>query len=163
MQERWTPGHEVQAAEVAALTPEQAREWRTRHPSVSPWRVVGWQMIVGALLAVAAGSLFGRASVGWSVGYGALSVVVPAAVFARGLSGWVWLRSPQQAVVRWLLWELVKMVLTIAMLAAAPRLVLELSWPAMLAGLVVTMKVYWAALWFRPRRLTIGLTQNWPG
>jgi ATP synthase protein I len=35
------------------------------------------------------------------------------------------------------------------MLIAAPRLVNELSWPAMLVGLVVTMKVYWLALGLR--------------
>jgi ATP synthase protein I len=44
------------------------------------------------------------------------------------------------------------------MLFAAPRLVANLSWPAMLVGLVVTMKVYWVALAskgvFRPKRKT---------
>ena len=45
-------------------------------------------------------------------------------------------------------WEMVKIGLTVAMLFAAPRLVNDLSWPAMLAGLVVTMKVYWVALGF---------------
>ena len=43
-------------------------------------------------------------------------------------------------------WELVKIALTVAMLAAAPRLVPGLSWLALLAGMVVTMKTYWIAL-----------------
>jgi len=43
-------------------------------------------------------------------------------------------------------WELVKIALTVAMLAAAPRLVPELSWLALLAGMVMTMKAYWIAL-----------------
>ena len=43
-------------------------------------------------------------------------------------------------------WEMVKIVLTVAMLAAAPRLVAQLSWLALLAGMVVTMKTYWIAL-----------------
>ena len=41
------------------------------------------------------------------------------------------------------MWEVVKIALTVAMLALAPRVIDELSWPAMLVGLVVTMKVYW--------------------
>ena len=44
-------------------------------------------------------------------------------------------------------WELVKIVLTVAMLLAAPRLVSQLNWLALLAGFVVTMKVYWVVMW----------------
>jgi ATP synthase protein I len=32
----------------------------------------------------------------------------------------------------------------------APKWVPALSWPALLVGLVVTMKVYWVALAFKP-------------
>jgi len=53
---------------------------------------------------------------------------------------------------RFFVWELVKIVLTVAMLVAAPRLVPQLSWPAMLAGFVVAMKVYWVAMWLHPAR-----------
>jgi ATP synthase protein I len=49
---------------------------------------------------------------------------------------------------------MVKIGLTLAMLVAAPKLVLGLSWPAMLVGLVVTMKVYWVALLVRPKKIT---------
>ena len=38
------------------------------------------------------------------------------------------------------------------MLIAAPRLVSALSWPALLVGLVLTMKVYWVAMAFAPKR-----------
>jgi ATP synthase protein I len=47
-------------------------------------------------------------------------------------------------------WEIAKIVLTVALLAAAPRLVPDLSWLALLAGMVVTMKTYWVALMVRP-------------
>jgi ATP synthase protein I len=47
---------------------------------------------------------------------------------------------------------MVKIGLTLAMLFAAPKLVTGLSWPAMLVGLVVTMKVYWVALLVRPKK-----------
>ena len=60
--------------------------------------------------------------------------------------------NPGAAVVGFFLWEMVKIALTVAMLFAAPRLVTDLSWPAMLVGLVVTMKVYWLALLVRPKK-----------
>jgi ATP synthase protein I len=49
---------------------------------------------------------------------------------------------------------MVKIALSLAMLAAAPRLVVALSWPALLVGLVLAMKVYWVALAFVPRART---------
>jgi ATP synthase protein I len=39
-------------------------------------------------------------------------------------------------------------------LLVAPRLVAGLSWPALLIGLVLAMKVYWVALAFAPRPKT---------
>jgi ATP synthase protein I len=38
------------------------------------------------------------------------------------------------------------------MLFAAPRLVPDLNWLALLVGFVVTMKVVWIALMFRSKR-----------
>jgi ATP synthase protein I len=48
-------------------------------------------------------------------------------------------------------WEAVKIGVSVAMLFAAPKLVNELDWLAMLIGLIVTMKVYWVALLMRPK------------
>ena len=107
---------------------------------------------MGLLVALAAWGLTGRQNLGWSAGYGALAVVIPAAVFARGLTGRFSSLNPGTAVFGFMLWEMVKMALTVAMLIAAPRLVTALSWPAMLVGMVVAMKVYWVALVFAPRR-----------
>jgi ATP synthase protein I len=39
----------------------------------------------------------------------------------------------------------------VAMLALAPRFVQPLSWPALLAAMVLCMKVYWLALLWRGR------------
>ena len=108
-------------------------------------------MLVGVLAALVAWGFTGRQAVGWSAGYGALAVVIPAALFARGLMSRVSSINPGAAVFGFFLWEMVKIALTVAMLFAAPRVVESLSWPAMLAGLVVTMKVYWVALAFRPK------------
>ena len=136
------------------LTAEEARRLREQNPPVSPWWVVAGQAVVGLVTALAAWALTGRQSVGWSAGYGALAVVIPAAVFARGLTGRFASLNAGSAAVGFLMWEMVKIALTLAMLVAAPRLVAGLSWPALLIGLVLAMKVYWLALAFNPRPKT---------
>jgi ATP synthase protein I len=143
---------EEQARNFKPLTADEARQLRERSPQISPWRVVAGQIIAGILVALAAWGLTGKQNLGWSAGYGALSVVIPAAVFARGLTGRLASLNVSTAVMAFFVWELVKMALTVAMLFAAPRLISELSWPAMLVGLVVAMQAYWAAAVFVPKR-----------
>lgn len=133
------------------LTAEEARRLREQNPPVSPWWVVAGQAVVGLVVALAAWALTGRQNVGWSAGYGALAVVIPAAIFARGLTGRFSSLNAGTAAVGFLVWEMVKIASTVAMLAAAPRLVADLSWPALLVGLVLAMKVYWIALAYSPR------------
>mgnify|MGYP000113675888 FL=1 len=131
------------------LTAEQVRELRKHQPLLSVWRVVVAQVLVGALVAGVVWWVSGRISAVYSATYGALAVILPAALFARGLTSPVASVNAGAAVFGFFLWEMVKIGLTVAMLFAAPRLVNDLSWPAMLAGLVVTMKVYWVALGLR--------------
>jgi ATP synthase protein I len=133
------------------LTAEEARRLREQNPPVSPWWVVGGQVVVGFLVALAAWGITGKQNVGWSAGYGALAVVIPAAIFARGLTGRFSSLNAGTAAVAFMLWEMVKIASSIALLAAAPGLVPELSWPALLVGLVLTMKVYWVALAYAPK------------
>lgn len=140
-------------ADFKPLTADEARELRAKQPSISPWRVVAGQLVVGLVVALAAWGLTGRQNLGWSAAYGAFAVVLPAAVFARGLTGRFSSLNPGTAVFGFFLWEMVKMALSMAMLIAAPRLITALSWPAMLIGLVVTMKAAWLAVIFRPRGL----------
>lgn len=109
------------------------------------------QVVVGVLVALLAWLWSGKPSVAWSAAYGALAVVLPAALFARGLTGRLSRLSPTTAALGFLVWEMVKLALTLAMLIAAPRLVAALSWPALLVGLVLTLKVYWGAMLFKPR------------
>ena len=137
------------------LTAEEAQRLRDRKPSISPWRVIAIQVVAGLLVALVAWGLTGRQNLGWSAGYGALAVVVPSAVFARGLTGRFSSLNPGTAVFGFFLWEMVKMALTVAMLIAAPRLITALSWPAMLVGLVVTMKAAWVAVMLAPKRLKL--------
>ena len=49
------------------------------------------------------------------------------------------------------MWEAVKLVVSVVLVAMAPRLVVNLNWLALLAGLFVTLKMYWLALLKRPK------------
>ena len=134
------------------LTAAQAQTWRQQTPMMSIWAIVWGQLATGCLVAMAAWLVTGKPSMGWSAGYGAMAVVVPAALFARGVTGKLARTVPGAAMAGFFVWELVKIVATVAILFAAPRLVPELNWLALLVGFVVTMKVVWIALMFRSKR-----------
>ena len=131
------------------LTAEQAALWRQRNPVVSVWRVVFWQVAVGVVLAALVGWWTGWVVVAVSVLYGSAAVFIPAALFARGLTSRMTTANPMTAAAGFLVWEGVKLALTVLALLLAPKVVEDLSWPALLAGLIVTMKVYWLALAWR--------------
>jgi ATP synthase protein I len=143
--------HAEKPDEFEPLSAEEARSLRERNPSVPPWKVVVGQVVVGIVVALVAWLVTASQNVGWSAAYGALTVVLPAALFARGLTGRFASLNAATAMFGFFLWEMVKLALTVAMLIAAPNLVVALSWPALLVGLVLTMKVYWVALLFAPR------------
>lgn len=128
------------------LTAEQAQAWRQNNPTTSPWRVLLLQVAIGGLMAVLTGLLSGQFRLAASVAWGAVAVVVPAVVFVRALSRQMRRSQPGSALVGLMVWELVKIVLTVALLLAAPKVVTDLSWLALVAGFVVTMKVYWLAM-----------------
>ena len=134
------------------LTREEAQTLRMASPSLSPWAVLAGQLVAGALVALGAWALTGRQSAGWSALYGALAVVIPGALFARGLMSKVSSMNPGAAVAGLFLWEMVKSAASVGMLIAAPQLVAELDWLAMLIGLMVAMNMYWVVLLMRPKR-----------
>ncbi len=137
---------EAEESDFKPLSAEQAQVWRQSHKVLSVWRVIAIQVAVGALMALLLGLVSGKTHWGWSAAYGALAVVLPAVLFARGMNRQKFAQSGGSAMAGFFVWELVKIVLTVAMLAAAPRVVAQLSWLALLAGMVVTMKTYWIAL-----------------
>jgi ATP synthase protein I len=137
------------AEDFRPLTAEEVKQLRLQQPLLSVWRVVLAQVLVGLAVSALTWLFTGRVSAAWSAAYGALSVVVPAALFARGITSKTSSINSGAAVFGFLLWEMVKIGLTIAMLFAAIKLVKDLSWPAMLVGLVVTMKVYWVVFAWR--------------
>ena len=136
---------------IKPLSRSEALLLKEKNPTLSPWVVLAGQASGGILVACLAWWLSGKPAVGWSALYGAMAVVIPGALFARGLMSRVTTINPAAAVTGFFLWEMVKIGLVLAMLFAAPRLVKDLSWPAMLVGLVVTMKVVWLVLWLEAK------------
>jgi len=145
--QRSEPGLEDSAEEAFhTLTAEEAQAWRQNQPKLSVWWVLVAQLLTALVLATAVFLWYGRWSLFVSLIYGALSVVVPAALFARGLKSPAASVNPFTATLSFAVWQGVKMALTVLLMVLAPRLIEDLSWPALLAGLIVTMKVYWLAL-----------------
>ncbi len=151
---RWQDEEDGAAAHAfKALTREEAQALREKDPPLSPWRVLRVQVGVGVVVALLAALATGNRMVGWSVLYGAATVVVPGALMARGMTSKLSTVSPGSSAVSFMLWEAVKIAVSVVMLALAPRIVQPLSWLALLAGLVLCMKVYWFALLWRGRRV----------
>ena len=145
---------EFDALPFKPLTAQEAQALRKLQPPVSPWRIVGLQVVVGLLVALAAWAFTGRAAAAWSAACGALAVVIPAALFARGLMSKFSSINAATAGFGFFVWEAVKLAVSVGMLFAAFQLVAELDWLAMLIGLIATLKVYWLALLMRPKRIT---------
>jgi len=145
---------DVEDADFKPLTAEQAQQLREANPEPSPWWVIVAQVVAGLIVAGIGWGWTGRPVVGVSALYGALAVAIPAALFVRGvMRGSAEAVPASAAMLRFFVWELIKLVLTIAFLAAAPWVIGDLSWLAMLAGIVAAMKMYWVALVVRPRLL----------
>jgi ATP synthase protein I len=104
---------------------------------------------VGVVAALIGWAITGKSAVAWSMLYGAATVVVPGALMARGMTSRLSSMTPGSSAVSFMLWEFVKIGVSLTMLAIAGRIVQPLVWPALLVGLVVCMKVYWVALRWR--------------
>ena len=142
---------ETEDQDFKRLTSQEAQALREREPALSPWWVVGLQCVAGLAVALVAWGVSGKATVAWSAAYGALAVIIPAALFARGLMSQFSSLNAATASFGFFVWEAVKMAVSVAMLVMAPRLIADLSWLALMAGLFVTLKMYWLALLKRPK------------
>ncbi len=150
--QRWRDigdGDEATELVPKALTAEEAQALRERHPPISPWRVVGVQAGVGLGAALVLALLTDQQVWVWSFLYGAAAVVVPGALMARGITSPLARRSAGAGIASFFVWEAVKVGVSVVMLMLAPKLVQPLSWPALLAGLVLCLKCYWVALLWR--------------
>ena len=138
--------------EFKPLSAEQAQQWRLTHRELSPWRILWMQAGAGTSLVLVLGGWSSSAALMWSAAYGVVSVLLPGALFAWGLRRQVRAVDTGRALKRLMVWESAKLGLTIAMLVMAPKLIPGLSWLALLACFVVTLKVYWVAAWLRLKR-----------
>jgi ATP synthase protein I len=155
--DRWgtpnDPGSDSESVEeppFKPLTREQAQALRAKHPPMSPWRVIGGQAAAGLVCAAVIGAITQRGGTAWSALYGAAIAVVPGALMARGLTRYS-SSNPGTAVFGFMFWEMVKIAVAVVMLAAAPRVVPDLSWPALLVALIVCVKANWLALLWQRR------------
>jgi ATP synthase protein I len=149
--DRWGSPDEEDDPPFKQLTRDEARQLREGHPPVSPWWVVAAQAAAGVLCALLAWGITQRSEVAVSALYGVAATVVPNALFARAMTR----RSltAVTAAAKFLLWEMVKIGVAVALLVAAPRIVPQLSWPALLVAMLVCIKVNWLALlWQRKPR-----------
>jgi ATP synthase protein I len=146
---------EDEKRKIRTLTKEEAVVVKAANPALNPWKVVAWQLVVTLSAGLLGLVLTQKMSVLYSLVWGGLCVAIPAALFARGMMSKATLMNAGTATAGFFLWEMVKIALTLAMLFAAPqvmaRLGQDLSWPAMLVGLVVVMKVYFLAYWIKPK------------
>ena len=136
---------------IRKLSREEAQALRERHPSVSPWRVVAAQAAAGVLCAALAWALTGSGGVAASMLYGAAAMVIPSALLACGMT--TRRLDAVSAAASVLLWEMVKIGVAVAMLAAAPKIVEGLRWPAVLLGMLAGFIMNWVALLWQGRRV----------
>lgn len=154
---RWTDetGDGAQEPEFKPLTREEALQWRARQPVLSPWRLVGVQWLVGLLAALVAWLLSRSVPLAASVLYGAAAVALPSALMAYGLTSSALSRLlsgfAQAAFAGFLFWEGVKVLLSVAMLAAAVWILPEPNWMGLLIGMVLVLKVLWFGFFLQAR------------
>lgn len=80
---------------------------------------------------------------GWSVLLGGLSIALPNLLFAWRLQ----LAPPSQAVVVWMVGELLKMTLSVVLLALVATWFEGVVWPGLLLGIVVAALSIFVAPW----------------
>ena len=166
----WDDGIDGDAAAEPAfkpLTREEAQDLRARLPAMSVWSLLTWQAAAGAIMVAlwgllsfitnnvpnsgfVLGLLSLQADKTWSALFGAVSVVVPNALMAWGMTRQS-ARDAGTPMLTFAVWELVKIILAVAILVAVVVGYASLSWAALLSTLVVTLKANWLALLGRGR------------
>src|SRR5690606_15509455 len=133
---------------VRPLTREEAQALIARNPSLSVWQVLAVQAAFGVGVALVWGGLTRSLPALLSSLYAVAVVVLPALLMARGVFG----RNAGRSVGGLLVWELVKMGLSAALLVLAPRVLHPVDWAALLVTLVLCLKVIGVVLLLSQRR-----------
>jgi ATP synthase protein I len=144
------PDEEIKEEVYRRYSPQEAEQLRKTNPSISPWRVVLWMLMAAVMIGLVSLALFDLPTA-LSATYGSLAVSLPAAVLARGLTSPLSRINAVSGAFAFMLWEMVKIGLSIGMLMLAPSLIANLNWLALLIGLILTMKVYFLAAIYKPK------------
>jgi len=138
------------------LTREQAHQWRSAQPALSVSKVLVWQAVFALGLAGLAAALTSDLVVVKSVLYGAAAVVLPSDLMAWGVTSSAVARRvsgvAQAALLNFFVWEGIKLVLVLLLLVLAPVVLDAVNWLALVAGLVLVLKVYGLVLFAQAKR-----------
>lgn len=145
----WDDG--VEYEDFKPLTREEAMVWRKSRQPLSLWLVFQWQFALASVAVLLSGLLGDWRVIALSVAYGSCAVMVPTALMAwrtreRAAD------SAQSALMQVFVWESVRVLLAILLLATAPLVLGRVSWLGLVAGFVVVLKAYGVVLWFHARR-----------
>ena len=148
-QSRWPDeGHESIAH--VPLTVQQAEVLKQKLGSIKLEdfliRVSTWQITAAVLMGMLAWLLWREKASAVAVFYGAMCAVLPSALVAfvvkRRLATGVLKHSGDMLLGLFVL-ELIKVVAAICLLLAAPLVLESPQWVAVVAGFVLTLKIYW--------------------
>ena len=138
------------------LTREEARQWRSSQPALSLRWLLMWQVLSALVLAVLAAWLTSDPVVVKSVLYGAAAVLLPSALMAWGVTSSAMARQvsgeAKASLVNFFVWEGIKLVLVLVLMGLAPVLMDAVNWLALVAGLVVVLKVFGWVLYVQTKR-----------
>lgn len=155
MTDRWHQSSGAQDEDFKPLTREQARQWRSHHPQVSMAVVIGGQWL-WSLAAVVVVWLAGASTL-WAAEmlYGVAAVALPSTLMgialARGQRQS--LRPAAAALTGFFVWEGVKLLSSISLMAGAAWWFEAPSWLALLVGVVVALKAQAVVAWRASVRL----------
>jgi ATP synthase protein I len=148
-QSRWPD--EVHESEVhEPLTAQQAEVLKQKLGSIKLEdfliRVTAWQLFAGVLMGILVWLVWREKAMAITVFYGAMCAVLPSAlvgfVLKRRMSTGVLKHSGDMLLGLFVL-ELIKVVAAICLLLAAPLVLGSPHWVAVVAGFVLTLKIYW--------------------
>lgn len=147
---------EVAQEDFKPLTREEALQWRSKQPVLSVRRVLFWQTVSALVLAVLAAVLTADPVVVKSVLYGSAAVVLPSALMAWGVTSSAVARRVSTvapaALANFFVWEGIKLVLVMLLMALAPVVLGAVNWLALVAGLVVVLKVVGLVLYVQTKQ-----------
>jgi ATP synthase protein I len=141
---------EVHESDHVPLTVQQAEGLKQKLGSVKLEdfliRVTAWQLLAAVLMGIVVWLVLREKATSAAIFYGAMCAVLPSALVAfvlkRRMATGVLKHSGDMLLGLFVL-ELVKVVAAICLLLSAPLVLGSPQWVAVVAGFVLTLKIYW--------------------